>query len=230
MKLTDIFTNGYYINLDKRTDRRLEFEEEMNSVGLGGFFERVSADDADDDLQKEHWHRRHYYCASSYYKLFQKIYEEGHEHVLIFEDDAQFYNTEEFSGIELAETALDELQNFPDWQMIYFGGFPFDTMKMVSPHLSQISNILTTHAIGYKRSAIANILGIDTGRERSYIPFEDGALDSWFGHRDSIKKYLINPVAIIQRSSKSDLDAFGHKQTAHAFLERYAMAEKIKLY
>ena len=230
MKLTDLFAKGYYINLDRRLDRKLEFEEEMGSVGLNGFFERVSAHDANIDELTDQWHRKHYYCAASYYKLFQRIYEEGHETVLIFEDDAQFYNTETLSGIELVETALDELQNFPDWEMLYFGGFPFSTMNLVSPHLSQTDNILTCHAVGYKRSAIKNILGIDSGNQRGYIPFEDGAIDSWFGHRDSIKKYLVNPVSIIQRSSISDLDAYGHKQTVHGFLQSYEMATKIKLY
>jgi hypothetical protein len=113
--------------------------------------------------------------------------------------------------------------------MIYFGGYPFDTMELVSPHLSRCHNILTTHAIGYKRSVLDVVLG-HTDLTRRYIPFDDGAIDAWFSSRTFLKKYLVNPVSIIQRHSVSDIDAFGYKATAHGFLERYETATKIKLY
>ena len=34
MRINDYFSKGYYINLDRRTDRREEFETEMEKYGL----------------------------------------------------------------------------------------------------------------------------------------------------------------------------------------------------
>lgn len=226
MKINEFFQKGYYINLDRRTDRRLEFENEMSNVGLLDFFERISAEDGINE--KEIW-KKHYYCAMTYMKLYEKIYDEGYEYFVIFEDDAQFYNHEEITGIELAEKALDELNNFSDWDMIYFGGYPRSTMELVSPHLAVVEDILTTHAIGYKRSVIESILGKGVGNKYTLF-YDAAAIDGWLGSISTFKKYLINPISVIQRHSTSDLDAWGHKANAADFLRDYNNMVKIKLY
>ena len=41
MKLNEFFEQAFYINLDRRTDRREQFEAEMKSVGLEGWVQRV---------------------------------------------------------------------------------------------------------------------------------------------------------------------------------------------
>ena len=32
MKINDFFEKGYYLNLDRRTDRKVEFEEEAEQI------------------------------------------------------------------------------------------------------------------------------------------------------------------------------------------------------
>ena len=225
MKLNDFFQKGYYINLDRRTDRREEFEAEVKKAGLENLFERFPAIDGMNASDKD-W-GKHKYCALSYKKLFEKIYDEGHEYFLIFEDDAEFYNHTDITGLELAELALDELQNFPDWDMIYFGGYPFDLMELVSPHLAKCNNILTTHAIGYKRRFLEIILNQTSNFNPETNTFP---IDGWLGSQINITKYIVNPISIIQRHSVSDLDAFGHKANARDFLNRYDLTKKIKKY
>ena len=197
MKINDFFQKGYYINLDRRTDRNELFIQEMQRAGLSGFFERFSACDGivEPDLMK-----RHAYCGLSYYKLFKKIKAQGLEHVLIFEDDAYFYDGHDTPGLTLVENALNELQNFPDWDMIYFGGMPIESMDVVSKTLCRANTILSTHAVGYKINVIEKVL-------RDYVPFADSAIDGWYGQDHSLIKYLVNPVAVPQRSISSDLDS-----------------------
>jgi hypothetical protein len=216
MKINEFFKKGYYINLDRRTDRREEFENEMNKYGLMDFFERVSAEDS---INEPDHIKKHAYCALTYYKLFEKIYNDGHENVLIFEDDAFFYDDEYNRGIDLVERGLDELLSFPDWQMIYFGGHPIKEVDIVSKTLMRAPTILTTHAVGYKRSVIKRVID-------QYKVFQDSAIDGWLGQRYDIVKYLINPIAVPQRQSPSDLDAWGNGVGVWGFKSSYEVVKK----
>ncbi len=220
MKINEFFEKGYYINLDRRPDRRIDFENEMSKYNLKDFFERVSAEDS---INEPDPIKKHYYCAATYYKLFKKIYDEGYERVVIFEDDAYFYdNPKELPGMILCENALDELEEFPDWQMIYFGGHPIREVDIVSKTLMKAPTILTTHAIGYKRSAIKRILD-------EYQPFADCAIDGWLGQRHNIIKYLVNPIAVPQRDGISDLDAHGNSVGVVIFKSSYDVVKKNNL-
>lgn len=216
MKFFDFFQKGYYINLDRRKDRRESFEKEMDRVGLSGFFERVSAEDS---MEEKNPILKHCYCSLTYHNLFKKIYDEGYENVLIFEDDAYFYDGGEISGLDLSERALDEISQFPDWDLLYFGGHPINEIFRVSKTLYKAPTVLTTHAIGYRRGVIKTI--IDT-----YKPFQDSAIDGWLGQRHHINKYLVTPIAIAQTEGVSDLDAWGRSVSIDIFLQSYKNVKK----
>jgi hypothetical protein len=221
MKINDFFEKGFYINLDRRPDRREQFENEMDKYGLKDFFERIPGEDS---INEPDYIKKHAYCALAFYKLYERIYKEGYEKVIIFEDDAYFYNDpNELPGIQLAENALDELQNFPDWQMVYFGGHPIREVDIVSKTLMRAPTILTTHAVGYKREAIKVILDL-------YKPFTDSAIDGWIGQRHDIIKYLVNPIAIPQIEGKSDLDASGNGVGLFTFQTSYNIVKKNNLW
>lgn len=220
MTINEFFEKGYYINLDRRTDRREQFESEMSKYGLMNFFERISAEDS---INEPDPIKKHGYCGFTYHKLFKKIYDEGLENVVIFEDDAYFYDDpNQLSGIKLCENGLNEIIQFPDWDMIYFGGHPIREVDIVSKTLMLAPTILTTHAVGYKRSVIKRILD-------EYVPFQDCAIDGWLGQRHDIKKYLINPIAVPQRSGISDLDASGNSVDVVIFKSSYEVVKKNNL-
>lgn len=217
MKLRDFFEKGYYINLDRRTDRRVEFETEMKKYNLLDFFERFPGLDS---INEPDYVKKHFYCAQTHINLFKKIYEEGHNTVLIFEDDAYFYDEPgELTGMELVENALDELQNFPDWDMFYLGGHPINRVEVVSNTLYRAPTILTAHAIGYKRKTLERLIN-------EYRPFVDSAIDGWLGQRHDIIKYLVYPIAVPQRSGISDLDKSGRSVDMPIFKSSYQVVNK----
>jgi hypothetical protein len=221
MKINEFFQKGYYINLDRREDRKIQFETEMEKYNLKDFFERFSGIDS---INEPDPINKHYYCAQTFFNLYKKIYDEGYENVVIFEDDAYFYNdVNQLPGSVLVENALDEIQNFSDWQMIYFGGHPIREVDVVSKTLLRSPTILTSHAVGYKRSVIKRILD-------EYHPFVDCALDGWLGQRHDIVKYLVNPIAMPQREGKSDLDASGNSVGVVIFKSSYEVVKKNFLY
>ncbi len=218
MKIQDFFEKGYYINLDRRIDRRIQFEEEMSKYGLSHFFERVSAEDS---INEPDFIKKHSYCALTYYNLFKRIYDDGYENVLIFEDDAYFYDDpNELSGIQLVQNALDELIEFEDWDMIYFGGHPIHEVQIVSTTLMRAPTILTCHAVGYKRNVIKRVLD-------EYKPFVDSAIDGWYGQRHDIIKYLVYPIAVSQRDGASDLDKGGNSVGIPVFKDSYRVVKRI---
>lgn len=219
MRIDEFFEKGFYINLDRRTDRRIEFENEMKKYGLDTFFERVSAEDS---INEPDPIKKHAYCALTYIKLFERILNEGYENFVIFEDDSFFYNHDDMKGIDLVNNALDEIQNFPDWQMIYFGGHPIREVDIVSKTLMKAPTILTTHAIGYKKSVIKRILS-------EYKVFVDCAIDGWLGQRHDIVKYLVNPIAVPQKEGISDLDASGRSVGIDIFKSSYRVVKKNNL-
>lgn len=220
MKIQDFFEKGYYINLDRRVDRRIQFEEEMSKYGLSDFFERVSAEDS---INEPDFIKKHSYCALTYYNLFKRIYDDGYEHVLIFEDDAYFYDgPDELKGIQLVQNALDELIEFKDWDMIYLGGHPIHEVQIVSNTLMRAPTILTTHAVGYKRNVIKRVLD-------EYKPFVDSAIDGWYGQRHDIIKYLVYPIAVPQRDSISDLDQNGSGVGISGFKDSYRVVKKMQM-
>ena len=215
MKINERFKKGYYINLDKRIERRELFESEMEKYGLKEFFERVSAEDSNDNPD---YIMRHHYCSLTYHKLFKKIYDEGHDEVVIFEDDAYFYNGGQKSGIEIINDSLTQLEKF-NWDLFYFGGLPGKEMKIVSENLVQCNYILTTHAVAYKRNVIKRVLD-------QFRPFADSAIDGWYSDRPDIKKYLIYPLAVPQRDGLSDLDASGNSVGLSMYLNCYENTKK----
>jgi len=207
MKINEFFQKGYYINLDRRADRRTLFEKEVKDAGLQGFFERVPGIDAKaivkDTTTEEGMRMVHNYCGETFANIFKKAEKEGYERFLILEDDAQFYNANSLKNIE---NALDQLQNFPDWDTIYLGCYVFDNpVQQVSENLLKCEHILANHATGFNRKGLKMFL--------QYDPHFHCPVDTWLGERGELNKYVVYPLSVIQRQSPSDLDINGFAPT-----------------
>jgi len=212
VKIDVFFQKGFYINLDRRPDRKEQFEKEMEEAGLKGFFERVPGIDS---ISEPDVLKRHNYCGQTFHELFKKIDQEGLERVVIFEDDASFYNKGQIPGLNLVESGLDQLLTFSDWDIVYFGGYVFDNPAIkVSENLLKVKTILTCHAIGINKNGLKKIL--------KYRPFVDCPIDGWLGEQHNIIKYLVYPLAVLQRNSKSDLDANNWSPETHHWENSYS--------
>ena len=222
MKINDFFEKGYYLNLDRRTDRKVEFEEEASTLGLKEWFERFPGIDGESEsyeyVLKPHEHpyiKKAAASSESFYNLYKKASESGYERVLICEDDMLFYNHEAESGLQLVEKALDQLQQFPDWDLVYFGGHVKDKKaKQVSPNLLRADCMITAHAVGYNKKSFEKLL--------KYVPRQDCIYDEWLSARSDIIKYLVYPMAVVQRAGKSDIDAWGYTANIEDWKRSYS--------
>jgi len=226
MKIEEYFKHIYYINLDKRVDRREEFEKEMASVGIKNY-ERVPGIQTKDIEGLDGLSigvSRHRACGTVHKNLIQKAKDSNFENILIFEDDACFYNEGKDNGIDIIEKALDFLSTNNDWDLFYLSGLIIDDeLELVSDNIVKANTVLTTHAYAINKKAYDRIL--------KYNPGTDCAIDGWYGQQadesgvigSKFKKYVVYPLAMTQRDSISDcdIDSNGNPTRGHGIYVYY---------
>jgi GR25 family glycosyltransferase involved in LPS biosynthesis len=123
--------------------------------------------------------------------------ETGKETLLTLEDDVAFLHFEKFQQVT---------QELPkDWQMLYLGAnakpyAEFDPAVYYSEHLRIIKSAFCTHAVGYKRELVQEI--VDT------YEYKGGQLyDTWLDIHilKTRPVYIAVPMLAIQKGSRSDL-------------------------
>lgn len=196
MKINEFFDSGYYINLDFRSDRNDYITNLFKDIGLYEFVQRVSAIDGTGEVKD---YIRQQYCSASHKKVYNIAKKLNYKNFVVFEDDFMLYNTEQYNGLNVIESALDQLKEMDDWDIIYFGGYIFDkTIKKVNTNLLKVDTVLTLHGYGVSESGVDKLL--------KHEPFTDSALDGWIGDRSYINKYIVYPMASYQMENPSDLD------------------------
>lgn len=212
MKITEFFDQSFFINLNSRPERRQQFESELRKIGLENFVQRFPASIDATHLPQDDYNR-HRACGKSHHDLIKYAKNNNLKNILIFEDDAYFYNNNEISALNIIENALDDLNKL-EWDIFYLGGLIVDDFLLqVSPNLLSVEKILTAHAWAINHTGYDKIL--------KYVPETDSAIDGWVSQRPTIKKYLAYPLAVPQKEGKSDLDAFGWNPGLGPYLECY---------
>lgn len=212
MKINEFFQEAFFINLDSRPERRNQFESEMHRVELGNFVKRFSAS-VDATTLNPGDYNRHRACGKSHHNLIKYAKQNNLKNILIFEDDAYFYDEGGLSGIAIVENALDSLKNV-EWDVFYLGGLIVDkSINLVSDNLGKVNTVLTAHAWAINNCGYDKIL--------QYVPETDSAIDGWVGQRSHIIKYIAYPLAVPQRQGASDLDAHGFNPGIGPYLEAF---------
>ena len=213
MKISNFFEESFFINLDKRIERRASFEAEMHRVGVNDFVKRFPAviDATNLDIND---YNRHRACGHSHYSLIKYAKEKNLKNILIFEDDACFYDDGETPGMQIIESALDSLAKVSYWDVFYLGGLLIDShFRYIDTHLAQVDSVLTTHAWAINNCGYDKLL--------KYAPATDSAIDGWVANRPEIIKYIAYPLAVPQKAGESDLDSSGLNLGVVLYLEKY---------
>lgn len=121
--------------------------------------------------------------------------ESGSQRLLFLEEDCEFVNYAHLSK------ALQELP--ADWDIVYLGGNiseeSFRKPEKYSPHLCRVYNCWTTHAVGYHRKVIEDILQFQPG-------FSERMYDNYLSDRlGEFRAYIVNPMVAVQRSRVSSI-------------------------
>ena len=97
-KVFDFFDKIYCLNLDKRTDRWDEAQDEFKSIGIFEKIERFSAIEKDPG-----WHG----CRDSHIAIIEDSKLNGYKNVLVLEDDVKFINNC-FENLDNINNCMDD--------------------------------------------------------------------------------------------------------------------------
>jgi GR25 family glycosyltransferase involved in LPS biosynthesis len=219
MKLKDFVDKGYYINLDYKVDRNQKTIEELKKYDLLDLVERVSAVQAFNETIKcqygsDDWKKCVDGCSQSHLKIIKNSIDNGHKRILIFEDDIHFYEDGVTPCMDKIESALDELSNISEWDILYLGGSLLDNeITMMNKHLIKVQGMNTSHAYIINHTAFDKILNT-----YHYAYPMDILLSVSLN-----PKFSVYPVAVTQRGGDvSDIgghDSFGPSGFINSYLK-----------
>ena len=180
MKHLDYFDGAFYINLDRRIDRRDSFEIKSQEAGLS--IPRFSAvsfspDEVYKNLEDPEWHKK-VSCTASHQKCVEMARDNGWESVLVFEDDAIF----DKDFVDKATTCVNELRTL-EWDMFFFGGEPASNCPSVTDNICKTDGIYGAHAYAVHHSFYDYILQFPNDRHLIDIIY--------LNHNINSKKFFI---------------------------------------
>jgi len=218
MKSISDIEHAFYINLDKRPDRKQHVETQLGMLGINA--ERFSAIQMDNGAIG---------CSMSHIKLLEMARDNEWDHILIVEDDILFTEPDIFKN------QLNLFFNtVPEFDVLLLGGNNMSTYKKVNPSCVQIKNCQTTTGYLVKchyydtlitnfREGLAKLL-----RE----PFNHSlyAIDKyWFELQERDRWYLIVPLTVTQREDYSNIEKKRINYTSLMLdLDKTEMMERVK--
>lgn len=204
---TKYFDRIYYINLERRTDRRLNMEKQLQKFNLCAA--RVQAVDGKNTIKwrpefgvwSPTWNEGAFgYCLSYRQALIDAI-KNGYENVLIMDDDAVLSD----NLFEVLEKAWNDLPD--NWHMLYLAANHGQENSPTRPgqndkvgeNLYRLKGSLGSHAIIINRVAFETIL--------NFLMSPYGPLDVFFSLYQQIfvHCYVTNPGLAIQLPGYSDI-------------------------
>jgi hypothetical protein len=155
----DYFDGAFYLNLDKRPERKEAFERRIKEIGIE--VERFSAlelkeEDVANPFNENDWHIK-LSCTHSHFEMIKEAKKRGWKNCVIFEDDCVFAN----GFIEKIKLCVEELKTL-DWDIFYLGGEPDNPCEPISDNISKCpQGLYGTHAYVINESFYDNILSLN---------------------------------------------------------------------
>lgn len=202
---------AYYINLNSREDRRIDFEKRVNELGLPvERFPAIEVKDIENNTGDPHWLNKVSNCTS-HLALIKRAKEEGLSNVWVFEDDCTF--TENF--MEKAQKCIDELKGL-EWDMFYFGGEPNKKATNYYEHIVEVNGIYGAHSYLVNHTFYDKLCKITDTRNGIDIVY--------LNYNEHNKKYYLSRELLCLQDGSSESDIWGGKIDREA---NYRLAYKL---
>lgn len=214
------FDKSYYINLDHRTDRRYEILSEFYKYQIySDRFPAISLTMEESALitanggavwdhnvvnhltreQLDNKMRAQRSCTMSHIGTIKEAKKNGAKNVLVFEDDAIFYDDVDVRGILF--DALNELGDV-DWDIFSLGCNPVGVMTKVGKHLTKLTQYYVAHAYVVNHTAYDKIINFPWNQ---YIVIDQFYMGETF--HGNLKSYSTRQPLMYQRKSYSDIES-----------------------
>lgn len=199
------FDQAYYINLDRRPDRREHMETQVKRFGLA--VTRIPAVDGSKiewkpeyGILSKYWNTGAFAYCLSYREAVVDAIRKGHENVLIMDDDAVL----ESNMFEILGHAWKDLPD--DWHMLYLGanhGHPIPTSMPTEKdregdYLYKMSGSMGSHAIILNKRCFKFVL--------NFVAAPYAPLDMYFSmYHKFFPCYITFPGLASQMAGHSDI-------------------------
>jgi len=189
----------YYINLDRRTDRRAHMEQQWRQLGIPpGHVQRFPAIAMSNGAVG---------CTLSHIKVLERAIQNHLPYVLVCEDDMECTNV----GLFRSQFQQCMQRRGPDWDVILLGGNNCPPFQPVDSTCVQVTRCQTTTAY-LVRGAYIPLLMSNMKQGLALLLREptrrtDYALDRYWFHLQRMDRwFLIVPLTIIQQEGYSDIE------------------------
>jgi len=202
---TKYFDRVYFINLDRRTDRKLHMEQQLNKLNLSAT--RIQAFDGktikwrkEFGVWSKYWNEGAFACCLSHRQALTDAYKNGFENILILEDDAVLQD----NFFEVLDKAWQELPE--NWHMLYLaanhgakGSPSYPTEKdKIGEHLFKLKGSLCSHAIILNKVCYPAIL--------NHLAAPYGPIDVFYSlYQQFFPCYVCSPGLAKQMAGHSDI-------------------------
>jgi len=189
------FKNIFYINLEKRTDRKLHVEKQLANIGLEGI--RFNAIEMENGAIG---------CSLSHLKCLEMAKKNEWDEVMIVEDDITFLDPPLFK-----KTIYNFFDRHKEWDVLLLGGNNIPPYQNIDDCCIKISHCQTTTGYIVKKHYYLTLIeNIKTGlnhllREPTKHFFY--AIDKyWLKLQKKDKWYLLIPLSVVQQPGYSDIE------------------------
>lgn len=187
--------NAYYINLEKRTDRKQYVENELNKMGIKA--ERFNA------IKLSHGALG---CSMSHLKCIENAKENGWDHVLVVEDDIKFLDKDLFTK------QLNKFLKFnKNWDVILFAGNNHKPYIQYGDFCVKVFRCQTTTGYLVKSNYYDKLIenfkqGINNLIKEPTKENQHAIDKNWFRLQEKDSWFLITPLTVTQRDDYSDIE------------------------
>lgn len=203
MKSISDIKHIFYINLEKRNDRKIHIENQLSLLGLTTFerFNAIKLTNANNGSNNGRIG-----CSMSHFNCLKLAKERNYDHLLICEDDAQFLNPELFK-----KQFNSFLDNNINWDVLLFAGNNVPPYKRIDNTCIQVSHCQTTTCYLVKNHYFDVLMeNIKEGIKKLMMSPQEHikyAIDKyWLTLQKKDKWFLITPLTVIQREDYSDIE------------------------
>lgn len=206
INLIDYFDKVDIINIQSRSDRKIETEDEFKRHGFtidgkkASFFKAVTVENAAGFPSKGARG-----CFLSHLNILKSAIDAGQESQLIIEDDICF-----IKDISAIQVKIIEQLNEMDWDIVYLGHtlasknehrFIKVTTKMQESHCYAVNRKCLTRLFNYLECILTREPGHSDGGPMHY----DGALNMFIARNPDLKVYYYAKNLAYQRPSATDI-------------------------
>lgn len=200
----DFFSEIYCINLDHRSDRWLQCQEEFEKLGILDRVNRFSAIKNDDGRVG---------IIQSNLAIVNIAKQKKLENVLVFEDDVKFIHNVN-DTLDYLNKAIKQIKL--SWQLFYLGANTHTKLTKITPNLIYLKNAFAVHSMAYHKTIYDKF--INYAERIKQIRNQRDILDVWLSNDVQAKQIalMVNPILTTQRESFSDIEK---KNVKYDFIE-----------